>query len=61
MDINAYVGNKITLSRDAAGLSRDEFAAALGISASLLEAYETGKERVLPEHVLDIAGVLKWD
>lgn len=58
--VDQHVGRRIRGKRRALGLSEDDLAKALGVVRGVLEAYEQGRVRVPPEHLIrlsDIFGV----
>ena len=50
--VDRHVGRRIRGKRRALGLSEDHLAAALGVDADAIRAYERAAERVPPEHLV---------
>ncbi|HEX2580393.1 MAG TPA: helix-turn-helix transcriptional regulator [Dongiaceae bacterium] len=59
MPIYARVGRRLNLRRKAQGLSRDELARQLKVTAQKIEAYESGTIAVPADHIHRIARLLE--
>jgi DNA-binding transcriptional regulator YiaG len=57
MTAKAFVGSEIRRARDAKGISRAKLAKPLLVSESLIEAWESGRQGILPEHMRRLIGV----
>jgi transcriptional regulator with XRE-family HTH domain len=57
MTVKTFVGNEIRLAREARGMSRAKLAKPLMVSQSLIEAWETGRQGILPEHMERLLGI----
>lgn len=57
MTVKTFVGNEIRRAREARGMSRAKLAKPLMVSQSLVEAWETGRQGILPEHMERLLGI----
>jgi DNA-binding transcriptional regulator YiaG len=57
MTVKTFVGNEIRQAREARGMSRAKLAKPLMVSQSLVEAWETGRQGILPEHMERLLGI----
>jgi transcriptional regulator with XRE-family HTH domain len=57
MTVKTFVGSEIRLAREARGISRAKLAKPLMVSQSLIEAWETGRQGILPEHMKRLLGI----
>jgi transcriptional regulator with XRE-family HTH domain len=57
MTAKAFVGNEIRRARDAKGMSRAKLAKLLIVSDSLIAAWESGRQGILPEHMRRLLGI----
>jgi len=57
--VDQHVGRRIRGKRRALGLGVDDLAAALGVEASRIEAYERGTERVPSEHLIRLGEIME--
>ena len=56
--IDVYVGRRIRLARERQGKSASELAAEIGVSLSLVEACEAGRQKASSMLVFDVSNVL---
>jgi transcriptional regulator with XRE-family HTH domain len=56
--IDVYVGQRLRRGRLEKDYTQSAIASALGVSESCIEAYETGNDRVPPEHLIQISRFL---
>jgi len=57
--VDQHVGRRIRGKRRALGLGVDDLAAALGVEASTIEAYEHGTERVPSELLIRLGEIME--
>ncbi len=57
MPVDRHVGRRIRGKRRALGLTEDDLAKTLGISADLVLAYEQARTRVPPDHLIRLGDV----
>jgi transcriptional regulator with XRE-family HTH domain len=57
MTAKAFVGHEIRRARQNRGISRAKLAKPLMVSQSLVEAWETGRQGILPEHMKRLLGI----
>jgi transcriptional regulator with XRE-family HTH domain len=57
--VDQHVGRRIRGKRRALGLGVDDLAAALGVDAGRIEAYERGTERVPSEHLIRLGEIME--
>jgi transcriptional regulator with XRE-family HTH domain len=53
--LDVHIGSRILAARHAAGLTREQLAAKLGVSSSQIQKYEAGENRVYASRLLEIA------
>ncbi len=54
-DVNVHIGKRLRQQRKLQGLSQDQFAASLGITAAQLDLFERGVERLPPRALIAAA------
>jgi transcriptional regulator with XRE-family HTH domain len=57
MTAKAFIGSEIRRAREAAGMSRAKLAKPLIVSPSLVEAWERGRQGIMPEHMRRLLGI----
>lgn len=55
--VKTFIGTEIRLARETRGISRAKIAKPLMVSQSLVEAWETGRQGILPEHMKRLLGI----